>query len=103
MTFDELKMALAEGKKLCLGHACIAAYSCFEIATEALDEDGNGYCSAHAAYIREVMGTGSIYPKCIVIVWEEQTTGGKVGHWKCGNPDCKRCAGTGIDPICSNT
>lgn len=101
---------------LCLGHASIGAYSCFEEAVEALDSEGDGYCKIHAQFILENVGP-SICPKCCVLAECEEDDvdiqpvrssspkavlsdlKGKVYKWKCADPECVRCKGSGIDPI----
>ena len=83
-----------KGQKLCLGHASIGAYSCFQQPLEGIDEDGDGYCGPHADFIRtetETMGEPSICTKCAHMVWDEKH---RVGHWE-PEDDCTRCGGSG--------
>jgi len=81
------------GQRLCLGHASIGAYSCFGQPEEGIDDDGDGYCSAHAAFIREETRTmgDSICTKCAHMVWNAERT---EGHWE-PMPNCARCGGSG--------
>lgn len=79
--------------KLCLGHATIGAYSCFEKSTEGIDTDGDGYCEVHAAFIHRA--GGYMCTKCAHLVWDE---GSGKGHWAF-NPQCIRCGGSGKETL----
>ncbi len=97
MEIEELNRLLQTGKNyLCLGHANLGSYSCFEIATEAIDDQGQGFCKEHAAYAKGELPNEMVCYRCREIVWGEDD----VGTWGPADPDCTRCNGTGIDPVC---
>ncbi len=87
-------MTLPKFEHLCLGHASIGAYSCFEEALEGIDSEGDGYCANHAAFIREEGNV--ICTKCAHIVWDDKEH--HVGHWESEN-DCIRCKGSGKEEL----